>query len=673
MEIPLLNDILIVFGLSIAVIFLCHRLHIPAILGFLLTGVLVGPHGLHLIKAVHEVEVLAEIGIILLLFTIGIEFSLKNFFQIKRTVLLGGTSQVFLTLLAGFGIARSVGLPLEKALFVGCFVSLSSTAIVLKLLQEKAEVESPHGKTTIGILIYQDIIVVPLMLLIPLLAGIKKDLSGSLLISIAGLTLLKGLIIIILVILSVKWVVPKILRLIAGTRSRELFLLTIIVLCLSFAWFTYRMGLSLALGAFLAGLVISESEYGHHTLGNILPFRDIFMSFFFISIGMLLNSGFLLSHVGFVFLITLGLLASKTAIAALAVIILGFPIRTAILVGLTLSQIGEFSFILLKTGMSYGLLSNDFYQLFLNVTLLSMALTPFIISLAPRFADSFLKLPLPKKLKSGLRPLQDTKSEVRKDHLIIVGYGMSGRNLARAARQGGIPYVIIEMNPETVVDEQKKGESIYYGDATHGSVLEHAHVENARIAVVAVSDPAATRRIVELIKRLNPMLYTIVRTRFTQEMKTLLEIGADEVISEDFETSVEIFARVLNKYLVPRDEIEKYIATIRAEGYEMLRNVSKEPTSLFELKLNLSNAEFVSLRVKEGSPVIGKTLSEIQLRRKFGITLLAVQRVARIFSNPGGDMRIWANDIIVLFGPNDKIREFSLFVEGSFNEKDPQD
>lgn len=659
MEIPLLNDILIVFGLSIAVIFLCHRLHIPAILGFLLTGVLVGPHGLHLIEAVHEVEVLAEIGIILLLFTIGIEFSLKSFFQIRRTVLLGGTSQVFLTLLAGFGIARSAGLPLEKALFVGCLVSLSSTAIVLKLLQEKAEVESPHGRTTLGILIYQDIIVVPMMLLIPLLTGIKKDLSGSLLISMAQWTLLKGLIIIILVILSVKWVVPKILHLIAGTRSRELFLLTIIVLCLGFAWLTYRMGLSLALGAFLAGLVISESEYGYHTLGNILPFRDIFTSFFFISIGMLLNTGFLLSHSGFVLLITLCLLALKTAIAALAVIILGFPIRTAILVGLTLSQIGEFSFILLKTGMNYGLLSNDFYQLFLNVTLLSMALTPFIISLAPRFSDSFLKLPLPKKLKSGLRPLQDIKSEMRKDHLIIIGYGMSGRNLARAARRGGIPYVIIEMNPETVVDERKKGESIYYGDATHESVLEHAHVENARIAVVAVSDPAATRRIVELIKRLNPMLYTIVRTRFIQEMKTLLEIGADEVISEDFETSVEIFARVLNKYLVPRDEIEKFISEIRSEGYEILRGLSKEPAILSRLKLHLSGQEIVSFRLDEKSPIVGKTLSQIELRRKYGVTLLAIERDEKIFSNPEADTVLCRNDILLFLGAPDKINKIN--------------
>jgi len=659
MEIPLLNDILIVFGLSILVIFLCHRLRIPAILGFFLTGVLVGPHGLYLIKAIHEVEILAEIGVILLLFTIGIEFSLKQFFQIKKTILLGGSVQVLLTLLSGLSIAYLFGQPFEKAFFIGCLLSLSSTAIVLKLLQERAEVDSPHGRTALGILIYQDIIVVFMMLLVPVLAGITEHLSSSILITMTGWIFLKGVGIVLLVILSTKWLVPKILYLIAGTRSRELFLLSIVVVCLSFAWITYRMGLSLALGAFLAGLIISESEYGHHTLGHIVPFRDIFTSFFFISIGMLLNAGFLSQHIGFITLVALGLLVLKMMIAGFATVLLGFPIRTAIMVGLALSQIGEFSFILFKTGIKYDLLTGNIYQVFLGVSVLTMAMTPFIISLSPRLADLFLKLPMPVKLKSGLHPMQEKKREFKKDHLIIIGFGINGRNLARSARLGNIPYVIIEMNPETVVDEKEKGEPIYYGDATHEAVLEHAGIKDARIVMIAISDPAATRRIVELVKRLNPLIYTIVRTRYLQDMKSLLGLGADEVIPEDFETSMEIFARVLKKYLVPRDEIEKYIAEMRSEGYEMLRSLSKEPASLSDLKIHLSNDEIVTFRVDEKSTLIGKTLSQLDLRKEYGVTLLAIKRDLQTISNPAGDTKLYANDLLVLLGATDRIAKLS--------------
>jgi CPA2 family monovalent cation:H+ antiporter-2 len=392
MEIPLLNDIVIIFGLAIAVLFICHRFRVPAVVGFLLTGMFVGPYGFGLVKAVHEVEILAEIGIVLLLFTIGIEFSLKKLLQIRKSVLMGGSLQVSLTFLATFFIARWFGQAFGEAVFIGFLVALSSTAIVLKLIQERAEVDSPHGRTTLGILIFQDIIIVPMILATPLLAGATGNLGESILVLLA-----KGIGIILLVMVSTKWIVPKALYQIARTRNQEIFLLIVVVICLGVAWLTSKAGLSLALGAFLAGLIISESEYSHQALGNILPFRDVFTSFFFVSIGMLLDVGFLFQQPGTIVLITLGVLVLKSIIACFASVLSGFHFRTSILVGLALSQVGEFSFILSRAGVEHGLLAGNIYQMFLAFSVLSMAATPFIITLAPRAADIILRLPLPRR------------------------------------------------------------------------------------------------------------------------------------------------------------------------------------------------------------------------------------------------------------------------------------
>jgi CPA2 family monovalent cation:H+ antiporter-2 len=652
MEIPLLKDIVIIFGLSIVVIFICHRIRVPVIVGFLLTGILAGPHGLELVKSVHEVEILAEVGVVLLLFTIGMEFSLKNLLQIKKLVLVGGSLQVLLTLLATFVIARQIGQPFGESMFIGFLISLSSTAIVLKLIQERAEVESPHGRTTLGILIFQDVIIVPMILVTPLLAGATGNLGESLLVLVV-----KGIGIILLMIVSAEWIVPQVLYQIARTRSRELFLLSVIVICLAVAWLTSSAGLSLALGAFLAGLVISESEYSHQALGNILPFRDVFTSFFFVSIGMLLNLGFLFQQPGLIALIALGVLVLKTIIAGFVTVLLGFPLRTVILVGLALCQVGEFSFILSKTGVEHGLLAGNIYQLFLAVSVLSMAATPFIIAMAPRVADLVSRLPLPKRLKSGLHPVPRIKVAGKKDHLIIIGFGVNGRNVARAARVAGIPYVIIEMNPETVRSEQAKGEPIYYGDAIQEAVLQHANIKDARIVVVAINDPTATRRITEVARRLNPKVHFIARTRYLQEMKPLYELGADEVIPEEFETSVEIFTRVLMKYLIPRAEIERFIAEVRSDGYEMFRSLSRESASFCDLKHHLPDVEISLLRVGERSPIVGKSLAQIELRRKYGITLLAIRRDSQILSNPHGDTQLCANDVLFVLGPPDKIVE----------------
>ena len=652
MEIPLLNDIVIIFGLAIAVLLICHRLRVPAVVGFLLTGIFVGPYGFGLVEAVHEVEILAEIGIVLLLFTIGIEFSFERILEIRKSVLMGGSFQVLLTFSATFLITRWFGQAFGEAVFFGFLVALSSTAIVLKIIQERAEVDSPYGRATLGILIFQDIIIVPMILLTPLLAGATGSLSESVLLLLA-----KGIGIILLVIVSTKWIVPKVLYQIARTRNQEVFLLSVVVICLGVAWLTSKAGLSLALGAFLAGLIISESEYSHQALGNILPFRDVFISFFFVSIGMLLNVDFLIQQPGTILLIAVGVLVLKSVIACFVAVLLGLPFRTSNLVGLALSQVGEFSFILSRTGVEHGLLAGNVYQMFLAVSVLTMAATPFIISLAPRAADMVLRLPLPERLRTGLYPVTEVEIEVKKDHLIIIGFGVNGRNVARAARLSGIPYAVIEMNPKTVREEQAKSEPIYYGDSTHEVVLQQANIKGARIVVAAINDPTSTRRITEIVRRLNPGAHLIVRSRYLQEMRPLYELGADEVIPEEFETSVEIFTRVLAKYLVPRDEIEALVAEIRSDGYEMFRSLGKVMPSFSDLSLQIPDVEISTLRVVEGSPLDGRSLAEMELRKRFGVTVLAIRRNSDILTNRNVNMSFCSNDVLFVLGPPDRVAE----------------
>ncbi|MGQ9694436.1 MAG: cation:proton antiporter domain-containing protein [Thermodesulfobacteriota bacterium] len=656
MQLILLNDILTIFGISVTVLYVCHRLRVPPIVGFLITGILAGPYGLGLVKAISIIEILAEVGVVLLLFTIGLEFSLANLWRLGRPLLLASCLQIFLTFLAILIITKILGLPIEKAIFAGFLISLSSTAIVVKILQDRGEVESIQGHAILGILIFQDLITVPMMLLMPVLAGAGNEMARALLIF-----LLEGLGMALLVFVGAKWLVPWIFFRIAETKIRELFALSVIVICLAVAWITHLVGLSLALGAFLAGLIISESEYGHQALGNIIPFRDVFTSFFFVSIGMLLDLNFIWQNPWVLGFIAAGILILKSLLAGLAVVLMGLPLRIAIIIGMSLSQIGEFSFILGKAGNSYGLIDDIGYQMFLAISILTMILTPFLIGLAPKTADLILKLPFSRKLKRGSYVVKGTPKIHEKDHLIIVGFGINGRNIGRAARAAGIPYVIVEINPQVVREEAKKKEPIFFGDATHEAVLQHARLKEARIIVVVINDPVAARRITEISRRLNPKIHIIVRTRYLREVEPLYQLGANEVIPEEYETSIEIFARVLAKYLLPKDEIERFVGEVRAEGYGMLRSLAKEAATCRDLAHCLPDLEIGSLRVSRNSPFLGKTLAQTEMRKKYKVTLLAIRRDHKLIYNPDPHTEFQENDILLLIGAPEKIGEIASF------------
>jgi len=662
MEIPVLRDLAEILGIAVVVVLVSRKIGVPSIVGLFLTGMVAGPHGLGLISHVHEVEIMAEIGVVLLLFTIGIEFSIQELAKLKSHVIIGGGLQVGITSIAGMLIAHLFGVPWNKALFYGFLLALSSTAIVLKILQQRAEIDAPHGKSVLGILIFQDIIVVPMMLVAPILAGTDGVSWAE-----VGVPLLKGILVVTLALVLARWIVPKLLYAAAGLRDREAFILTVVFIGLAVAWLTNYMGLSLALGAFLAGLIISESEFSHQALSDILPFRDIFTSLFFVSIGMLLDITQIAARPHIFVGLAVGVLAIKFIIAGGAVSALGMPLKTAALAGVALSQVGEFSFVLSRVGSANGLMDDGAYQLFLGVSVITMLVTPFAISGGPRFAEFLSGLPLPDRMKRGIRPVgEEPDVEHMADHLIIVGYGPSGRHLAQAAVASSIQYVIIELNPETVRRERAAGQPVIYGDASQWHVLEHAGAGKARVLVVAVPDLSATRRAVELARRMNPNLHIIARTPYIREMEPLSKLGASEVVPAEFETSVEIFTRVLAKYLVPRKDIEHFISEVRAGGYEMFRKPVPEQAGFCDLRIHMPELEINTFRVEGGSEADGKSIAELAIRKRFGTTVLAVRREGQVLSNPDPEAKLERDDVVVLLGsPEDLAVVANIFVRES--------
>lgn len=555
METSILLELVVISGLSIAVIFVCHKIKIPAIVGFLITGVIAGPNGLGLVAAVHEVELMAEIGIILLLFVIGLEMSIGHLMRLKRSVFLGGAFQVILTIVAVWLISGISGFGTGQGIFLGFLAALSSTAIVLKLFQEKGEVYTPHGNISFSMLIFQDIIIVPMMLLLPFLSGHSSAASFS-----AVVLALKAGGFFLFFFVAYKYLVPLILESVVKTRDKELFLLTTLALCFSIALFTSKLGLSLSLGAFLAGLIMSESEYSLNAIEGILPFRDVFTSLFFVSVGMLMDIKFFVANIWMVLGVAGTIVIVKILTAAMSSLAIRFPVRPSILVGFSLCQIGEFSFILAKTGQKMGLLSTSNYQVFLASSIVTMALTPFLMKLGPMVSGVSLKFALFKKLDAMSEDPEIDENVCTLetcDHLVIAGFGLGGVTIAKAAKSAGIAYNIIEMNPDNVKKAKKKGEPIAYGDATHVAVLENAGISRARVFAVIISDPVATRRVVAQARKMNSGLHIIVRTRFLKDVEPLIKLGANEVISEELEASANMLDRVLMGYHISGFDVNK--------------------------------------------------------------------------------------------------------------------
>lgn len=666
MEIPILKEVVIILGLSVLIILLFQKLKVPSIIGFLLTGILAGPHGFSLISAGEEVDTLAELGVIFLLFVIGIEFSLKSLIAIRRTVFWGGLMQVGLTIVLTAMATYLLGLSWNEAVFVGFLFALSSTAIVLKMLQERGETNAPHGRIAVAILIFQDLIVVPMMLVAPMMTGQVENVWLEL-----GIMAAKVAAVLALVILLARFVVPFILDAVVKTRSRELFILTVVVLCFATAWLTSVADLSLALGAFFAGLVVSESEYSHQATANILPFREIFISFFFVSVGMLLDVDFFIEHLGTIHLLALLAAILKFVIVAFSAAILRYPPRTAIISGLYLFQVGEFAFLLSLVGLQSELLSSLVYQYFLAISIITMGATPFIINWAPAIANKIVRAPLPRAMRKRLDNIQRNKAETVKqedhheDHLVIVGYGLNGQNVARAAREANIPYEIIELDPDRIAEAKKQNEPIVFGDATEDLILKHVSIHSARVVVVAISDPHSTQMIVSRVREFTETAYIIVRTRSITDIEENIRLGADEVIPEEFETSIEIFTRVLRKYLIPTSEIQSFITKIRSHNYEKLRmGPSPEELNLeFNPTLHIPDMEIATVKVMhESNTVVGKSIGDSDLRGRFNVNILAIKRGDDYITDITPEVMVKYQDILYLFGPPDCVLKMNRYL-----------
>jgi monovalent cation:H+ antiporter-2, CPA2 family len=647
-EIRFLEELLIVLAVTIGIVFLSQKLRVPAIVGFLLAGVVIGPGGLGLIKNVNQVETLADIGLVLLLFIIGIEFSLESFLTMQRRIIWAGFLQVFTTILVVLAIALFLGVPPGVGVFYGFLVTMSSTAIVLRIYNDRGETNSIQGRLASGTLLFQDLCIVPMMLMVPFLA---QSTPGSLL--AVGWAILKSLLALVLIVWTARKLLPRLLHQVALVRSREVFILFVVLICLGTAWLSSVSGLSLALGALIAGLVISESELSHQVVADVLPLRDCFSGIFFISIGMLLNPEILRQDWLTPVLELLLIVSIKTLVVLVIFWWLYRSARLGILLGLSLAQIGEFSFILAKAGIGHNLLSAAGEQTFLAASILSMITAPFLIQSAHRVAD---RLTGKISWRETRQPAAEhTETAGIEGHVIIVGYGLNGQNLARVLRESGIPYQVLELDPELVRAGKAAGEPINFGDGTRTDILQQVGIGRARVLVIAISDPTATARTVSQARRLRSDVKILVRTRYVAEIERLYSLGANQVIPEEFETSVEIFARVLQEYHVPRNVIGLQVDLIRREHYGTLRGLRLEGKQLDELSQFLVGATTDTFSVLDDSPVVGRSLQETALGERSRVTVIAVVRDGKPFHNVGSDFVLQSGDLLVLLGDHESL------------------
>ena len=622
----ILIELAVVMAASVAAALVLRRLKLPPVVGFLIAGIIVGPGGLGLVSDRHTIEAVAEVGVMLLLFTVGLKLKLGELWRMRTMVFGAGTAQVVITGAAGTAVALAIGQRPAAAVTWGMVVALSSTALVLWLLEGSGKTSSAHGRAMIGVLLLQDLAVVPIMLALPLLAGRES--------SPVEVTwfLVRATAVIVLTVVGARVLFPALAARVVAAGSRELFTLTTVLVAVGTALVFGHFGLSSALGAFLAGMVVSESKYVSRMVDEITPLRDVFNSIFFVSLGMLVDPMLWISDP----LVSLGLVAlivvGKTIIAAGTVWLVTRDWLVSAAAGLGLAQIGEFSLVVAGVAGSLGLIDGHLSELFLAIAVPTMILTPGLTAIAHRLA--------------GRRGCEAPESDLE-DHLIIVGYGVNGRNVCQALGPLGVPHVLIDLNPHAVKELQEAGEHAIYGNAEQDGVLQAAGVARARGVIVAIPDAASTRKVVENSRRLAPAATIIARTRYVQEVEPLEELGADQVIPEEFETSIELMARVLKMYGAPSSMILEQKAALRNRHYGALRSDDEAATSadFDDLRRHVRLAE---IRITSDSPSAGKTLRELDLRRATGATVFAVRRGGGIETNPSPDTVLESGDRLVV-------------------------
>lgn len=662
---PLIPEITTILVVGVLVALVLARLRLPTVAGLLAAGTIVGPHGFKLVHDTHAIEVLAEVGVVLLLFTIGLEFSLKRLRDIFAQVAIGGTLQVGLTIGAVVLGALALGLHLNQAVFFGFVFALSSTAIVLRALTERRELDAPHGRFIVGVLIFQDLCVVPMVLIVPLLAVTDGSGGGGLDVLIA---LGRAALVVVAVLGASRWVLPPLLRVVDQARSRDMFVLAVLALCIGTAWLTSLAGLSLALGAFLGGMMVADTEYGHRATGDMLPLRDVFVSVFFVSLGMLFDPLVVMANPVAVTLLLLAFIGGKGLLATIAALAMRFPPRVGWLAGVGLAQFGEFGFVLAKLGQDVGVVSKEMMSPVLAAGIASMFLTPVLVRAAPHFsAGERLLAPLVKVLR--VRSIDETthaEERVMRDHVVVIGYGVAGRLVGRALDASAVPWIGLELNSHVVRTARGRGEPVFYADASSREALEHAHVADARAVVLTMNDRQALHRTVDALRSLAPGVAVLVRTHFLADREQLEHDGASEVVIEEVEAGLEMLARVLRTMKVPRNLIEERLAEARESTAPSERRTTLPRPRLGEMT-ELADLKIEHVRLGESSWAVGRSLREIELRRETGALVVSTRRDGRMIEHSDPAAPFVSGDEIFLVGSSSSCRRATALLTRGLN------
>jgi CPA2 family monovalent cation:H+ antiporter-2 len=656
-DLHLFADLVIVLSVALAVAWAFSRLKLPTVVGFLAAGVVLGPGATGAISDPHDVEILAEIGIILLLFSIGLEVSLKELQRLALFVFGGGGLQMCLTAGVAAGGAMAVGYGWRTATFMGLICGLSSTAIVLNELREQDDINSVQGRGMLGVLVFQDLAVVPLILLVPLLGGGEQQTA-------AWMIVLKAVGVIGSVWAVATYVFPWVAERIVGTRRRELFTMFTVVVAVGTAYASGAAGLSLALGAFLAGLVISESPYSHQMVAEVEPFKDLFNSLFFVSMGLLLKPAVVIEYPLTVAGLVAAVVLVKALIAGLAVGLLGYGLRVAILVGMGLAQVGEFSFILAREGAQVGLLSQTEYGLFIATAVITMSMTPFLLRNSSDIAQRVARLfdgdtPAETDATASGQPPGDSHGQTRlDDHVIIVGFGTNGRRVARVLKGFEAPYVVAELNPQTV-RRHGDDEPIVFGDAAREPILKQLGIQRARALLLTAGDRDSVRRTAATARRLNPDVSIVARTRFLADLPELRDDGATHIVVDEAETSLEMISQALQAYGVPSFDILRERELIRRENLAAadIAGADHGPTATAHPKLaslaGSIDSDVIQIRAEclpGGAATIDQVLGGI------GIKVVARMRSGELEADPAPDSQLEPEDVLVVVGGPDAVR-----------------
>jgi CPA2 family monovalent cation:H+ antiporter-2 len=641
----LLADLTLVLLAALAGGFIARRLGQPLIVGYIIAGIAIGPFtGGATVDNVHDLEQLAEVGVALLLFSLGLEVSFSELAPVRLVALAGATIQIVLTIALGAGLAIALSFPWQQAMWFGALISLSSTMVALKTIQAQGRLGTLSSRVMLGLLVVQDLAVVPFMIVLPELsdpgAGLMKVVPAA----------LRAIVLLAVIVFVSTKVVPRLMTFVARWNSRELFLLATTTLALGVGYLTWKLGLSLALGAFVAGLVITESEYAHQALSDIGPLRDLFGMFFFVSVGMLLDPALVWGQIGALTLSVAAVLIGKGAILAGVVRAFGYRNVVPFAVGLTLFQVGEFAFVLARVGVSTGAIGQELYALTLNTAIATMAMTPAISGLTTKIYARFQ----PRKPGETLEPVNVPKGGLA-DHVIIAGSGRVGRGIAEALAQLKLPYLLLETDDRRVQQAKQAGRAIMYGDASQPVVLEAAGVHKARAMIITVPSFTEVRTIVFGLKTTHADLPIIARAESLDAVKALYELGIQEVTSPEFEAAIEMTRQALIRFNLPAHEILQVSSAIRRDRYGIDKKGIELMGHISDVARQL---DFTWLGIPANSPFAGKTLRDLRLRTEYGTAVVGIIHAGGLRANPDGDATLESGDLVAILGTRDQIANF---------------